>query len=88
MTADYVAHWNMTTDDQERADDAARTVAAVVEEAGCRLYGYRAGPVYVGVSTARVRFRAASDDEAKGIAARIERLPGLPPVDAVTWRRV
>jgi hypothetical protein len=88
MSAHYTVHWNMTTDDKERADDAARTAAALVEDLRCIVYGFRAGPVYDGVVTARVRFQAASDVEAQGIADRIRNLPGLPPVDAVSWRRV
>ena len=88
MTAHYALHWNMTTDDRERAEDAARTVAGLVEDLRCIVYAYRAGPVYDGVVTARVRFQAASDVEAEGIADRVKTLPGLPPIDAVSWRRV
>jgi hypothetical protein len=78
---------NVLTDDADLALDAANSIAALIEGSRCIVIDREAAPLAkTGIAYVAVTFLAAGDGEAADLRARAERLPGLPPMDAVKTR--
>jgi hypothetical protein len=87
MSHTYRLTLNVSTDDRERATRAVLDVVYLVEGLRCIAEAWTVVAVAPGVYGLGVTLQAASDAEAEDIAQRVQRLPGLPPLDAVAWRQ-
>jgi hypothetical protein len=82
----YLLTANVLTDDADLALDAANSIGSLVDER-CIVIDREARPIArSGVAFVAVTFLAAGDGEADDIRERVQRLPGLPPIDAVKTR--